>query len=701
MEEPETDGEVRFAGCAINRKTRRVTIDGAPVVLHAKALSLLLYLIDQRHRAVPRCELLAAIWPGVIVAENNVSVQLSKVRQMLRLLPGGEALVVTLETPGEPHYRFVGELEAAPPGVALAAPKPPPVPAKRRRLPVFLPLAALVLAGAAALAWREMRPGIAPRPALSFAVLPFRNLSGDRSQDWLSERVTDDLVAAIGRMPHGTVLSRQSAGAVQTRTPQEIGRTLHVRYLVRGTVSPEGAGFHVYAELVDTGSGATLAAWSFDPQRGDSAAVRTQILGYLTRELNLTMDRLAAQPTAGATTKPDAASLLYRARFTLDHAGTLQAYVEAQALLERAIAQDPDYPPALAELGWTLLAKVSNTDDPDDQRDYANARRRIAEALRLDPDNGTALAAYARELMLDGDCTGAVPNATRVTLFDPGNLRARSVLASCAQIDMRFADAVSEYEDMLRLDPDGSASRSRHLAIGTILLMQGDAERAAPHLEQCRDAVAPSGDMGAAEQCQLLAIAARGMLGQRDDAAALYRGYAQQVAGRSIWRLGAYYAPKWHALAGYRRLEEALHQAGMPYYAGETDMASPDGVCGAGDFAATPLHLPGGIVLDTAGFLGLKPDTLIIDVGRHRVDLPHAVYYATAAMEGETEAHFAARMAQQHKAASSIAVAGDGVAGCAAYRAAAALIAGGLHHVAWYRGGEEAWARHLAAAGTP
>jgi TolB-like protein/DNA-binding winged helix-turn-helix (wHTH) protein/Flp pilus assembly protein TadD len=709
-----TDDPIRFETCTIDRRARLLTIDGKAVKLHDKALSLLLYLIDHRERAVSRGEILRGVWPGVTVADNNVTVQLSKVREALRLIPGGDRLIVTGDAAGEPSYRFVGP-------VALVLPETPVVPeatttelGRRPRWRLLLIAFLFLLLPIGLALWRLAMPPPAAQPRLYFAVLPFRNLGIGSTQDYLADLITDDVVAGLVRVPGARVVSRQAAEAVQNNTPPEICQALHVHYIVRGSITPEGGPYHIYAELIEAETGTTLAAWSFDRPRAGIADLRAEIVGFITTKLNLTVNHLRdIESRTNRPANPDAYDLLFQARSLMDHEQTLEAYNRTQSLLEQAIRIQPDFTEAKAELGWRLLLKTTNFDDPNDASDYAEARRRISEALHDAPDNSTALAAYARELMLDGKCDTAVQVASRVASFEPSNVRVRNVLASCARISLRFDDAITQYEELMRLEPDSAATRNRHLAIGMLLLLQDKPHDALVHLQQCQDDQPASHAMDAAEQCRVLFIAAEDLAGEREAARLAYQAYKSVAPGRTTWRLTAYFQKNERKLPSFLKMLAALNDAGMPEYAPEEAVAPTASAveaapgtapaCGQGDFAPTPQSLPPpGRVIDTAGMLRhlqTVPPPLVLDFGRHRVQFPGAVNFTEAAREGEHEPEFAVRLAREHLAANHgapLIVTSDGTTGCAPYLAALRLLSDGYAGTLWYRGGEEAWARYHA-----
>ena len=113
-------------------------------------------------------------------------------------------------------------------------------------------------------------------PRLSIVVLPFSNLSGDSSQDYFADGITEDLTTDLSRIAGSFVISRNTAftfkgKAVDTR---QIGRELGVRYVLEGSVRRMGGTVRVNAQLIDAGSGAHLWAEQMDLDQGTLSALQ-------------------------------------------------------------------------------------------------------------------------------------------------------------------------------------------------------------------------------------------------------------------------------------------------------------------------------------------------------------------------------------------------------------------------------------------
>jgi TolB-like protein/DNA-binding winged helix-turn-helix (wHTH) protein/rhodanese-related sulfurtransferase len=723
--------DYRFDRFRLDTRRWEFWANGKRVPLDTKACQLLACLIRHQDRPLTRDEILAQVWPGVIVAPASVAVQIHAIRRAIAGAGCPENLILTLKQPVS--YRFVGTLASngapaneARPGEPApitppaeirpleiipqeqAVPEAPPAfvapgDAQNRvkigRTAALLVPAALLAAFVLAKAWFAGAP---PAPPLSIAVLPFHNESPDDRQASLADAITDDLIEDLTHIPGSIVSSRGSAAAVQGRTAQQIGRALNTRYIVDGSVRAADKDYHATARLIEAATGQTRWSATIDRPSDRESDLRQDIVGQIASQLHLSLDEIeSSRAEQDRPSDPSDLDLFFEARHILDQDTTLRSFQAAQALLERAVQQKPDFADAQAKLGWMLLAKVEATDDPDDMQDLAAAQRHIDAALAISAQNTTALAARARLLEIDGKCDEASAIAGRVVAMEHSNLDARSVLARCDQFALRLEDAATQYGAMLRLDPFSPASKLRHLALGTILLLQSQYPEAVDQLGQCLDDAAPGTALEPGEQCRLLLLAAHGLNGQVLRAQQEYQLYQKQFPGRTVWRVAAYFPSAWRSLPGFKAFRQSLQAAGMPEYADEAGAGlAPGADCPAGDFHPTPnAFAPGtpGTVIATQAFAAraADPATLVIDVGRATAANPAWAIYMKADL-GLSPAEYALQAASQPPGANKhrpIVVLADGSTGCSAYNAALALIAAGYTHVAWYRGGEDAWSR--------
>ncbi len=690
------------------------------VPLSSRAFDILLLLVEKRGRVVSKDEILATVWRGMIVEENNLAVQVSALR---RALAEGCETALILTVPGH-GYRFVGEIaRPAPPAPPAAAPvAPPPLPTPQPppavqaattpktvswRWPSLYAAGAIILAAALLLLWRGAAPPASspPRvaPRLSIAVLPFRDLSDDRCCDYLADAISDDLTTDLSHIPGSVVIARESSDVFRGRAlpTAEIGRTLNVRYLLEGSLRAVEGQFSINAQLIEATSGVHLWAERFTVPRDHLADAQDGIVRRLTSALGVKLvDIEGARAARERALTPDALDLYLRGRSILDRTDTLEGMTQAQALLEQALAKQPDDVKVLSELAWLLATKVNNFVEPHPADDLAAARRFAARALALAPDDPNALAAQGAMLAFDGKCTEAEHLYQSALASDPANIRALTGLVVCHGSKAEFRDMADRLATLVRIDPEAPRKRVRYQQLGFAELMLGHASDALPWLERAlADAPiepASAEDLGTAEWARLSLIVATRQTGDTARSDALFAGYRTVWPHRTLWTLQAYTPKKIAESEGFAAFLAALQDAGMPKFADETTDWGVQPSSPARRHAMlspTPLAVPGVPTIRTEALAArIKAATglVVLDFGVG-ASLPPGARHMT--LDPADAAAMTALAAELRARPQPVTVMGTGALDWRGYDAAANLEAQPGLSVTWYRGGEEAWAR--------
>lgn len=241
----------RFDRFEVIPAERRLLAAGVPATLGARAFDVLVWLIEHRDRLVTKQELLEAVWPGLVVAENNLSVQVSALRKIL-----GAGLIATVPGRG---FRFAAEVSCG----ALPIQEPIPVPAPT--------------ATAAQHGLRGDFASLSDKPAI--AVLPFGVYSADPADAFLVDGLVADVTALLARVPGFLLVSRASSFVFRDRKAglSEIARQLGVRYLVEGSLRAQGASVRVSTQLTDAASCHILWSGEFLSSRDDAEDLQTGI----------------------------------------------------------------------------------------------------------------------------------------------------------------------------------------------------------------------------------------------------------------------------------------------------------------------------------------------------------------------------------------------------------------------------------------
>jgi TolB-like protein/DNA-binding winged helix-turn-helix (wHTH) protein len=719
---------VAFGPFQLDPARRALSCGGVPVPLSSRAFDILALLVAEHTRVVTKDEIMSHVWRGMIVEENNLAVQMSALRRALAEGAGGAPIIMTV--PGQ-GYRFVapltvpGSLPAGAPVPDAPPPDPPGAPglppARRRAQPN----AAWLLLGMVPLIWLILfrhpaappqpapPPAAAPPPRLSIAVLPFRDLSDDRCCDYLADAISDDLTTDLSHIPGSVVIARESSDAFRGKAvpTAEIGHTLNVRYLLEGSLRAVENHFAINAQLIEAATGAHLWAERFEVPRDHLAEAQNTIDHRLASALGVTLvDIEGSASLRERAGNPDALDLFLRARSILDRSDTLEAMTEAQHLLEQAVAKQPGFTEAQAELAWLLPRKVSSQAYPTHAADLAEARVTVAAALapasgvRPDASPGLALALAAKGALQyrDGHCDDATPTLQAALALEPESIQAQTILTVCQSTLGHFADALAGLQGLMRIDPESPRNKARAEQMGLALLMLGRPAESLAWLQRSLvgdpEPVAGANDLGRVEWAHLLMIAAFEQIGDHVGAADRYRAYDRIWQHRTAWLLGSEFTRAQSRLAGFSAILAAWRRSGMPEMVDEhQDFGVPD----TGEdlphraIEPTPLVLNGIPTLDSAHLVTLLHGTnppRIIDFAAFAAVPPTAELSSADPRSSQDMAQLAASIGSSLPDASRpirIVVMGRGPCDWAPINAARRL---GQPGIAWYRGGEEAWA---------
>jgi len=313
----------------------------------------------------------------------------------------------------------------------------------------------------------------------SVAVLPLKNLSGDPSQDYFAEGMTEALITELGKISSLRVLSYQSVvGYRQTAKPlPEIARELKVDALLEGAALRSGDRVRVTANLVQVVPERHLWAESYEFDPRDVLAVQGEVARNVASHIRVKLTpQEQARLTSSRPVDPKAyeAYLLGRAYFYKTRTPTSLA--RAKEHLEKAIGRDPGYAPAYASLAELYIATSGRgvlTRGPGDAR--LQARQWAEKALKLDDTLAEAHTALARVAQQEWDWAGAEREYRRAIELNPSYPLARIWYALYLDGMQRFEEAVAQAESAQQLDP---ASALINTWAGAAYFYAGRAEEA-------------------------------------------------------------------------------------------------------------------------------------------------------------------------------------------------------------------------------
>jgi adenylate cyclase len=291
---------------------------------------------------------------------------------------------------------------------------------------------------------------------LSVVVLPFANLSGDPSQDYFVDGITDNLTTDLARIRGSFVIARNTAFTYRGKNvdAKEIGKQLGVRYLLEGSVERMQNRVRINAQLISAESGAHLWADRFDEDLADLFKLQEQVVARLANTLGFELVKAEAENGARSRS-PDVVDLDMRGWVMIQQwSGTTKEYVsEARAWFEKALKIDPNDPDALAGSACThFLDFALGWRNPE--VDYeAKVHGQADRAIALDHDNLWAYAVNVHYLAMTKRADEAVVSADTGLAINPNSARLYAGRASAELRLGRAEQAISDVEQAMRLSP--------------------------------------------------------------------------------------------------------------------------------------------------------------------------------------------------------------------------------------------------------
>ncbi|WP_207541019.1 winged helix-turn-helix domain-containing protein [Sabulicella rubraurantiaca] len=456
MGETKGPAAFRFAGFTLDLR-RTVLLDGSggEIALRPKCFDVLRHLLANANRLVTREELLAAVWPGVSVVDDNITGCVAEIR---RALSDDGRLLRTIPKRG---YLLEAEVtqDAYASTKARDAEKPPS-------------LDRLTLSEAAP------HPLIPPDLA-SLVVLPFTNLSGDPEQEYFADGITEELTTALSRLRWFFVIARNSAFTYKGRAVdvRQVGRELGVRYVLEGSVRRAGEHVRIAIQLTETGTGHHLWADRFEGTREDIFALQDRVAEAVAGAMEPSLQAAEIGRSAAKPTESLDAYDLYLRGLSRAYRLTRQDSDAALSLFRQAVELDPDFALAKASsAGHRVVRKAQGWSGPEE---WAEGAAWAKGLLSLDQDDPSVLRLAALAVThLARDHAAGVAAAERALAQNRGSAQ---VLLSCAWVYVYACQpemAIPLFERALRLSPQDPEIAFMLAGVALAYLIAGDLEAA-------------------------------------------------------------------------------------------------------------------------------------------------------------------------------------------------------------------------------
>jgi TolB-like protein/DNA-binding winged helix-turn-helix (wHTH) protein/Tfp pilus assembly protein PilF len=464
----------RIGPFTLDLRSGELTKNGRRIRLQEKPRSLLIAFAERPGDVITRAELHERLWPGdtFVDFEVGLNTAMRKLREALDDDPQTPRFIETVRGRG---YRFVADVEtvAAPEENRTSPPEnpaiqidesehfraavPSPDAVKFGKVSSRWKIAAAIVTGILAMAaliaggfrWRNNH-----RPMISVAVLPFTNMTGDPSRDYICNGITEELIARLDQLPGARlrVIAPTSSltYANTSKGAQQIGRELRVQYLIEGSLQQQGANVRVAVQLVHVDDQARIWANAYDGDLSELFEFETTVADSVEHALSL---KVPAIPQKDFRPGKYEAHDAYLKGLYFSSQRSKAGFEQAIESFSNAVAIDPKYADAYAQLAsaYNLMGQYTWM-DPRNARSQAWAA--AEQALSLDPSLAQAHAALGFSLWYyEWDSNGAETEFRKAIALQPANVDAHHHYAQMLMTAGRFPEAEEQMREALEVDP--------------------------------------------------------------------------------------------------------------------------------------------------------------------------------------------------------------------------------------------------------
>jgi TolB-like protein/Tfp pilus assembly protein PilF len=425
-------------------------------------VELLLVLVQAGGNPIEKNQLLQKVWAGTAVEEGSLTWHISLLRKALDDGENGRRFIETIPRRG---YRFispVSEVSVEESPASLQDTRSQVSLAAGNRLKWLWSTAlAMSVAGAVYWVWGDGRIG---RPAqhsgrIMVAVLPVQNLTGDPEREYISDGLTEEVIANLARLNPARlgVIARTSSMAYKAtaKTVQQIGRELQVDFVVESSMRATDDRMRITAELVRVSGQTQLWASSYDRTQGDLFSLQGEVAQAIAREVKVSLLPRARERMERAHLPSPAAYEAYLKGRHFWAKRTEDGLRKGLELFKQAIQQDPAYAAAYVGVSdsYALLAMRGVVPA---QEAFPKARTALRRALELDADLGEAHASLAHIRLHEWDWAGLEQEFQRAIELNPGYAMAYPWYSEYLTDTGRFNESIEVVKKARAIDPVSS-----------------------------------------------------------------------------------------------------------------------------------------------------------------------------------------------------------------------------------------------------
>jgi len=461
---------LRFGSFEANVRAGELRKRGLKVKLQDQPFQILVMLLERPGELVTRQEIHQKLWPAdtFVGFDHGLNNAINRLREALGDSAETPRFIETLPRKG---YRFIalvtgdGQLAEAEYPAAAATPVvetgpiDPRLSARPRFLVTILVLCfALALAGMVYLGWRRMRAG-RPSPGSEYvmlAVLPFQNLSGDPSQDYFSDGLTEEVIAQLGALSPDQlgVIARTTSMAYKhtSKSVEQIGSELGVGYVLESSVRRDGNQVRISVQLIRVHDQVHVWARSYDRQISHSIELQEEVAKAVAEQIEVKLS-----PSYKGRTNPhhldaEANEAYLRGRYFWNQF-TPEGYRQAISYFQQAIARDSNFAEAYSGLADSYDFLVVTDSIPASEghpKALEAARRAVSLGVNLAEPHASLAVALGRS---EWNWPGAEDEFKRAIALNPSYSMVHRLYASILGATRRHHEAWEQINEAMRLDP--------------------------------------------------------------------------------------------------------------------------------------------------------------------------------------------------------------------------------------------------------
>jgi len=537
---------VRFGSFELNVRTGELASIGtepvepesAKVLLREQPFRILRMLVERQGQIVSRQEIRRILWPNdtFVDYDRSINVAMAILRKSLADDADHPKYIETLARRG---YRLIAPVEWQQNSTAAQGPlgslaetltriegpigeREPGAPKHWGKAAVVAACVVILVVGGT-MTWRHFRATERARSEkIMLAVLPFENLTGDPSKEYLADGLTEETISELGRLKPEQlgVIARTSVMGYKHKDTRldQIGRDLSVQYVLENSLRESGNHIRLTSQLIQVKDQTHLWSRDYDYPAKDMLTIEDDVAKAVAHEIRLRLTSQQQAELAQAHRVDPEAFDAYLQGYYFFERNTDKDTEMAGKYYERATQLDPSY--ALAWVGLSRVRKwqAMRGQIPTEEGNRL-AREAVERALALNPNLAEAHIQMGRiKRQLDFDWAGGDASYQRAVELEPGNPEAVSVAAASAATLGRFDEALRLNRRAVDLDPlnagswEGLAETEYYmgqldeavadvkkslelnpdvflgpLMLGKIYVLQGRPQDALPEIERVRD----------------------------------------------------------------------------------------------------------------------------------------------------------------------------------------------------------------------